>query len=107
VDLSAAACWLLARFADAQTTPALLAHTYGLEPDRLALAETELRTKGLIARDSRRLTPAGRDVLDRLRAARRDGLAELVADWSPEQHRELSEFIRRVSDNLVSEAPAR
>jgi EmrB/QacA subfamily drug resistance transporter len=107
VDLSAAACWLLARFADVQTTPALLAHTYGLEPDRLALAETELRTKGLIARDSRRLTPAGRDVLDRLRAARRDGLAELVADWSPEQHRELSEFIRRVSDNLVSEAPAR
>jgi len=54
---------------------------------------------------SQALTPAGQEVLGRLRTARRAGLAELLADWSPEQHRDLSEFLRRVAGDLAREAP--
>ena len=108
VDLSAAASWLLARFEESpETTPAALALTYVVEPRRLIDALAELRSKGLVALESHAVTPAGRQVLDRLSAARRAGLTELLADWSPEQHRDLSEFLRRVATALVPETPNR
>jgi DNA-binding MarR family transcriptional regulator len=106
VDLSAAASWLLARFDESpEATPDALARTYGVDAGRLNEALLELRRKGLLAEESRALTPAGRGVLERLRAARRAGLAELMADWSPEQHRDLAEFLRRVAGDLAREAP--
>jgi EmrB/QacA subfamily drug resistance transporter len=106
VDLSAAASWLLARFDEsAVATPEALANRYAVEVSRLTDALGELRRKGLVADDSQALTPAGREVLERLRAARRAGLAELLADWSPEQHRDLSEFLRRVAGDLARESP--
>lgn len=105
VDLSAAASWLLGQFAEnPETTPGTLARTYALQPGLLDAALDELRSKGLV--DAlHALTPAGREVLERLATARRAGLSELLADWSPDQHRDLSEFLRRVSVNLSSEAP--
>jgi DNA-binding MarR family transcriptional regulator len=106
VDLSAAAGWLLARFDESpQVSTDALAQTYAVEPKRLTDALLELQKKGLVAAESQSLTPAGREILERLRAARRDGLAELLADWSPEQHRDLSEFLRRVAGDLAREAP--
>jgi EmrB/QacA subfamily drug resistance transporter len=106
LDLSPAAAWLLARFDESSgATPDALARTYGVDAGRLAEALVELRTKGLIAEQSHALTPAGRAVLERLRAARRAGLAELLADWSPEQHGDLSEFLRRVAGDLAAETP--
>lgn len=57
---------------------------------------------------SRRSTSyEGLEVLERRANARRAGLSELLADWSPEQHRDLSEFLRRVSVNISAEAPMR
>jgi transposase-like protein len=106
VDLSAAACWLLARVHEQpQVTLSQLAQTYGIETRRLDDALVQLTSKALIGPGSHDLTAAGREVLQRLNAARRDGLAELLADWSPEQHRELSEFLRVIAGDLAREAP--
>jgi hypothetical protein len=106
VDLSAAACWLLARFNELpDATPAALAQAHGVEAGRLEEALLELQRKELIARDSHAITAEGREVLGRLIIARREGLGELLADWSPEQHRELSEFLRTIACDLVSETP--
>ncbi len=105
VSLSAAACWLLARLNQVpESTTTSLAHKYDVDPDRLEAALHELRQQKLVT-ESRMLTPAGREVFDRLVAARRAGLVELLADWSPEQHRELSEFLRRVAGDLAPDGP--
>jgi DNA-binding MarR family transcriptional regulator len=106
VDLSAAGCWLLARFDEhPDATPAALAQTHGIEPGRLEAALDELREKGLVTHEVQALTLKGHDVLDRLVAARQAGLAELLADWSPEQHRDLLQFLHKVAGNLASETP--
>jgi DNA-binding MarR family transcriptional regulator len=106
VDLSAAACWLLARFNELpDATTAALAQAHGIEVGRLEEALLELQRKELIARDSHAITAEGREVLGRLIIARREGLGELLADWSPEQHQELSEFLRTIARDLVSETP--
>jgi hypothetical protein len=49
------------------------------------------------------LTGPGQDALDRLVAARRARLAALLHDWSPEQHEELDELLRRLARVLVPE----
>ena len=95
VDLSAAASWLLARLEESPETSGgpELAASYAADPVRLADALTELRSKGLVLTRVPR-SHSGRPPGARAtRAARRDGLAELLADWSPEQHRDLSEFL--------------
>jgi EmrB/QacA subfamily drug resistance transporter len=105
VPLSPAATWLLARLNQVPGfTTAALARQYVVDPARLEAGLAELEQQGLVT-ESRALTPAGRDVLDRLVAARRDGLTELLADWSPERHRELSEFLRRVAGELAQDVP--
>jgi DNA-binding MarR family transcriptional regulator len=50
----------------------------------------------------RELTPDGEALLDRLVAARSERLAELLRDWSPDQHRDLATLI----DRLAHEATA-
>ena len=49
------------------------------------------------------LTPAGRAVIDRLTAARRDGLADLLAGWHPEEHPELEALIRQLAHDLLAD----
>jgi EmrB/QacA subfamily drug resistance transporter len=105
VPLSPAATWLLARLNQMPGyTTAALARQYVVDPARLEAGLAELEQQGLVT-ESRALTPAGREVLERLVAARRDGLTELLAEWSPERHRELSEFLRRVAGELAQEVP--
>ena len=52
------------------------------------------------------LTVAGRDALRRLDDARRERIAELLADWSPDQHRQVAELLRRYAIDVPDEAPA-
>ena len=105
VHLSPAACWLLARFNQVpETTTIALAHRFDVDPARLDTGLLELGQQGLVT-ESRTLTPAGQGVLERLVAARHAGLTELLADWSPEQHRELSVFLRRVAGDLAQDVP--
>lgn len=50
-------------------------------------------------------SPAGGLVLDRLGAARREGITELLADWSPALHPDILRMIDELSTSLAEEAP--
>jgi EmrB/QacA subfamily drug resistance transporter len=117
VDLTPAACFLLSRIArDPETDPADLARRYSLDRGRLEEARDALRRRGLVValrgdgelprRELHQLTPAGRETLDRLVAARRATLAELLGDWSPDRHRDLAELLGRFARDVAVEAPA-
>jgi DNA-binding MarR family transcriptional regulator len=49
------------------------------------------------------LTPAGRAAADRLFAAGRDGLEQLLVGWSPQQHAELAQMLDKVARALLGE----
>ncbi len=49
------------------------------------------------------LTDAGCDVLRRLVTARRERLAELFGEWSPEKREEIADQLRRIACELVPE----
>ena len=49
------------------------------------------------------LTDAGHEAADRLFAARRESLRELLADWSPEEYAELGELLAKLSRALLGE----
>ena len=49
------------------------------------------------------LTDVGHQAADRLFAARREGLRELLADWSPEEYAELGDLLTKLSRALLGE----
>jgi DNA-binding MarR family transcriptional regulator len=49
------------------------------------------------------LTDAGGAAADRLFAARRERLCELLADWDPEEHADLAAMLTRLSRALLGE----
>ena len=83
---------------------------------RLGLPLTQIRAKiddiiasGRAQRDEGgivTLTPAGRQIIDQLSAARSDILQEQLVGWSPEQHAELLAMLRKLADNSL-DAPNR
>jgi EmrB/QacA subfamily drug resistance transporter len=99
VDLSPAACWLLARLSHDDAPPlATLAHTANIKLATLSDAEDELRNAGLIASadgtpSGARLTADGRATLARLTSTGEQRLADLLEDWRPEEHEELARLI--------------
>jgi EmrB/QacA subfamily drug resistance transporter len=106
LDLDPAAAWLTGRLGE---TPGVdlheLARQYSVEPTLLLGALTELRDRGLVD-ESRTLTPTGLAALDRLVAARRAALGELLAEWSPDTHGSLSDYLRGVARDFAARAPA-
>jgi predicted transcriptional regulator len=80
--------------ADAEPASAAeLARLVGRDRERLRGSFRALVERGLAVADSVdpeqarwSVTPAGRLMLDRLGEARREGITDLLADWSPEMH---------------------
>jgi DNA-binding MarR family transcriptional regulator len=67
---------------------------------------------GLIAADDGRFRPTavGQGLLDQVRAAEHDTLADLFSDWPPEQRHELADVLTRLVNDLLghlSRAPAK
>jgi DNA-binding MarR family transcriptional regulator len=111
VDLSPAAAWLIARLGElGPTTLDEVSRRLEVEPGRLTGPAAELESLGLVSAPARdgllELTDPGRETLDRLVTARREGLAELLSDWSPEQHEELAGLLSRLARDLAADAPA-
>ena len=52
------------------------------------------------------LTPAGAAMRDRIVAARRKGLADMLARWRPEEHPDVLALIERMAQALTSDLPA-
>jgi EmrB/QacA subfamily drug resistance transporter len=113
VDLGAAATWLVLRLHD---DPALdlepVARRAGIPRERIDAALVSLRDRNYIVETSgtapgtvtRTLTAAGRDVYDKLAAARRARLQELGAEWPAEQREQLAHVLRRLANELVPRA---
>ena len=107
VDLPPAAAWLLMQI---ERCPQLsieeLARRFAVDPLRLAEARRELESRGFIEKVDPpcwTLTDAGRDVERRLMAARRERMRELLADWSPEEHRQVAEILRKYASDVEGE----
>jgi EmrB/QacA subfamily drug resistance transporter len=102
LDLPAGSCWVLTRLAKqgaAAGEEARAGVDYGRPyVDRLAADGMVIRANGTLT-----LTPAGHAAAGRLFAARREGLRELLADWSPEQHAELADLLSRLSRAIVGD----
>ncbi|MDQ3809499.1 MAG: EmrB/QacA family drug resistance transporter, partial [Chloroflexota bacterium] len=114
VDLTPAAAWLLVRIErDPVVDPYALGRTHRVDSLRIEAAMRQLRDCGLVVETlpetghgpRRVVTAAGCEMLGRLVAARRARLAELLAEWAPEQREEVAELLRRFARELVPEAP--
>jgi EmrB/QacA subfamily drug resistance transporter len=110
LDLPAGSCWVLTRLARqgpiAGRGPARQAGVEGDRgrPDVSRLVKEgpyvgRLVEEGMVVRSDNwlKLTAAGQAAADRLFAARQEGLRDLLADWSPEQHAELADLLSRLS----------
>ena len=113
LDLRPASIWLIGRFGE---TPGadldVLARRFSVEraghegfAKAFYGAFADLRDRGL-ADESHLLTPAGHAALERLVAARRRALGELLADWSLETHGSLADYLRSVARDFAAQAPA-
>jgi EmrB/QacA subfamily drug resistance transporter len=82
VDISPVASWLLGRIAEQE--PVGL-DDFAVPADELAGAMVELRVHDYVVGDGQvRLTPAGREVVERLWAIRRERFESLLGDWGPD-----------------------
>jgi EmrB/QacA subfamily drug resistance transporter len=111
VDLGPAACWVLAQIdRSPEASPLDLARIHSVDPARLAAAFGDLEARGLIEKSGAAsrfgLTEAGRQTLRCLDVARRERIGDLLADWSPDQHRQVAELLRRYASDVPDEAPA-
>jgi len=106
LDLPAGSSWILTRLAkqgavagEELARQANVTVDYGRPyVDRLVAEGMVVRSNGTLV-----LTDAGHAAADRLFAARREGLRELLADWSPEQYAELGELLTKLSRALLGE----
>jgi EmrB/QacA subfamily drug resistance transporter len=102
--------WLLYRFADhPDCTLASVAARLKVDPERIESGIDALVEKGLVEMSRGpgecefTLTGPGHDAVDRLTAARRAGLTELLEGWHPEDHPEIGVMVRRLAHELLAD----
>ena len=107
VQISPEAIWALVQIDEYGAARArALAEQNGIETARVEKVVDELRERGLIAgEDGAQLTPAGREQAGRVVRARRDLLAERLADDSAARHPELEALLVRLARELSGEPP--
>ncbi len=113
LDLGPGACWLLLRFDErSAVTLGELAQRLDVPMPRLVELADQLSERGLISGpsndgnptgDSARLTPAGHEAAERLVAARREGLTDLLDGWSPDEHPELAHRLADLARELLAD----
>jgi EmrB/QacA subfamily drug resistance transporter len=111
--LTPLAAWLLVKVErDPAADPAQLARTHHIPMERIHAALDELCGRGLIeppragARNVHvmgRLTPAGCRVMDRLVAARRERLAELVAEWKASEDGDAASYLTETVRDMIAD----
>jgi EmrB/QacA subfamily drug resistance transporter len=108
VDLEPRSCWLLYRLTDWPGSSALdISQRLKVTVDIIRPALEQLSARGFIEpstpadSDVVRLSPLGQGAVDRLTAARRAGMTELLEGWDPEAHPEVVEMVRRLARELL------
>jgi EmrB/QacA subfamily drug resistance transporter len=113
-SLTPLAAWLLVRFErDPALDPVELGRSHGVPAERMRAGVTELLDRRLVAprpgadsegqHSAGQLTPAGCGVLERLVAARRAHLAELVTEWEASGSVDAESFLRRAVGGLIAD----
>jgi DNA-binding MarR family transcriptional regulator len=108
IALTARQCWVLARVGEAGPTDAFaIGEANAVDPARVAARIAELRERGYVGGppDAVVLTADGHEVLERLVAARRERLAELLDGWSPEAEADLAALLSRMARDVVVDHP--
>jgi EmrB/QacA subfamily drug resistance transporter len=115
VDLSPAACWLLARVdEDPHANLAEVSGRFDVPLEVAQRALEECKALGMVVQTpppegagppTYALTPAGQEALEKLIAARRASLARLLDGWSPDQHVDLAQLLTRLAKELAGERP--
>jgi DNA-binding MarR family transcriptional regulator len=106
LDLPAGSSWILTRLAKQGSVPGEdLARQANVTVDYGRPYVDRLVSDGLVTRSNGTLvlTESGHQAADRLFAARREGLRELLADWSPDEYGELGELLTKLSRALLGE----
>jgi EmrB/QacA subfamily drug resistance transporter len=108
LELTARQCWVLGRVGEHSPTDAQeIADRHSVDAARVAARLAELRDLGYVDGPSEAivLSEAGREALERLVAARRERLAELLDGWSPESEAELAALLTRLARDIVVDHP--
>jgi EmrB/QacA subfamily drug resistance transporter len=108
LELTARQCWVLARVGEEGPTDAFaIADQYSVDAARVAARIAELRDLGYVEGPTEAvvLSDAGSGALERLVAARRERLAELLDGWSPEGEAELAALLTRLARDTVVDHP--
>jgi EmrB/QacA subfamily drug resistance transporter len=106
LDLPAGSSWILTRLAkQGAVAGEELARQANVTTDYGRPYVDKLVAEGMVVRSNGtlELTQAGHAAADRLFAARREGLRELLADLSPEQYAELGELLTKLSRAMLGE----
>ncbi|MGP4049870.1 MarR family winged helix-turn-helix transcriptional regulator [Streptomyces sp. 2A115] len=116
VSLDRAAVALLRQITDSEPLrPGELAVRLGVEASHVTRQVQQLEKGGYVTRvpdpDDRRaqriqLTPAGQEAVDRVRIASCQGMEFALADWSPEELRQLATLFHRMVDDFLDRAEA-
>jgi EmrB/QacA subfamily drug resistance transporter len=110
VDLPAPELWMLARLGErAPITLASLSAELNIPREQLAPPLDALCTRGIAEKTAGgelQLTPIGAAMRDRIVAARRKNLADMLARWRPEEHPDVLALIERMAQALTSDLPA-
>src|SRR3954468_23292122 len=114
VPLDRAAVALLRQVADSEPLrPGELAARLGVEASHVTRTVQQLQKSGYVTRvpdpDDRRaqrieLTGAGQQAIDRIRDAGARGMQLALAEWSPEELRQLAGLFHRMVDDFLSRA---
>ncbi|PZT70251.1 MarR family transcriptional regulator [Streptomyces sp. SW4] len=114
VPLDRAAVVLLRQVADCDPVrPGELAARLGVEASHVTRTVQQLQRAGYVTRvpdpDDRRaqrveLTEAGRRAVERVRSASTLGMQDALADWSPEELRQLATLFHRMVDDFFRHA---
>jgi EmrB/QacA subfamily drug resistance transporter len=106
LDLPAGSSWILTRLAKQGAVAGEdLARQANVTTDYGRPYVDRLVSEGLVVRSNGTLvlTDSGHRAADQLFAARREGLRELLADWSPDEYAELGELLTKLSRALLGE----
>ncbi|MFF1420519.1 MarR family winged helix-turn-helix transcriptional regulator [Streptomyces sp. NPDC058280] len=116
VSLDRAAVALLRRIADSEPLrPSALAARLAVEASHVTRQVQQLERSGYVTRvpdpDDRRaqrieLTPAGQEVVDRIREASYQGMRAALAAWSPQDLQQLATLFHRMVDDFLGYAEA-
>ena len=107
LDLPAQELWMLARLGEREPmTLASLSAELKIPAAALERPVQALRERGIVApSETLQLTASGVAMRDRVVAARRKGLADMLARWQPEEHPDVVALIERMAQALTSDLP--